>query len=428
MKKIENTQFEETYYEETLSNGLSVIVWHKPEFTSSTAVFGTPFGALDYQQVDLEGKSYEYPAGSAHFLEHKLFESAQGDVMDQFSNLGANVNAFTSYNETVYYFSSTSDDLITPLNLLMDFVQDLSISEESVEKEKGIIVQELKMYQQMPDSRLIFETFKSLYHEHPLKLDIGGNEESVMATTLDALSKCHAINYHPSKMNLIVVSGKDPEKLMQAIRDNQAKKTFPAPILVNRKEVDEPITVCRPEFSVEMEVSNEKVSVGIKLNQCFTTAKERIQAEWALRFVLEAHFSSLNPHYQSWLDQKIINDYFSFDVDVSKDYSLIMFFNETDQSAEFKTFILSELESIKNHFIDFETCNQLKRRYFGQALNMFNGTEEIAVTFLRHLYVGANYFDTLNMIESLTQDKMKEVFNSLDLSNVAVCKIVGKQS
>lgn len=137
MKKIVNAQFDETWYTHTLDNGLNLIFWHKPDFVSAAVVFATPYGALDYRQIDKEGNHLDFPSGIAHFLEHKLFESDEGDVMDDFSRMGANVNAFTSYNETCYYFTTSHGDLKEPLNLLIDFVQDLRITEESVEKEKA---------------------------------------------------------------------------------------------------------------------------------------------------------------------------------------------------------------------------------------------------------------------------------------------------
>ena len=219
MRKHYNERYDETYFEETLDNGLQVVIWHKPNFQNSQFLFATPYGALDFKQKDENGNIVEFPSGIAHFLEHKMFESKQGDVMELFSQLGANVNAFTSYNETVYYFSTTNKDVEQELNLLLDFVQSLEITEASVEKEKGIIIQELNMYLQMPDSRLLFESFKSMYHKHPLNNDIGGSQETVSMTSLEDLMQCHALNYHPSRMVLIAVTAIDPALLIEMIKD-----------------------------------------------------------------------------------------------------------------------------------------------------------------------------------------------------------------
>lgn len=193
MKTIRNERYQESYDVETLDNGLRVVIWHKPGYARSLFMMATPLGAMDICQVDEHGTQCVYPAGIAHFLEHKMFEKKDRDVMDDFSRMGASVNAFTSYGETAYYFS-TSEDVREPLNLLLDFVQDLDISDASVEKEKGIIVSELNMYLQMSDNRLLMETYKSLFHEHPLKYDIGGDEESVRSITRTQLEECYARN------------------------------------------------------------------------------------------------------------------------------------------------------------------------------------------------------------------------------------------
>ena len=225
MNKIYNTFFDETYYTDKLPNGLEVIIFHKPDFLTTACAFGTRYGALDINQR-FNNKDYHFSPGIAHFLEHKLFECEEKDIFASFSNLGCNVNAFTSYTETVYYFNTTNSDIKEPLNLLMDFVQDLSITKESVEKEKGIIIQELSMYLQNADNRLIDETYKSLYHEHPLKYDIGGDKYTVSGITKEELEECYSFNYHPSNMALVVVSPLDPSMIFNIIKDNQAKKNF----------------------------------------------------------------------------------------------------------------------------------------------------------------------------------------------------------
>ena len=142
MKKHYNELLDETYYEEELANGLKIIIFHKKDFHMTSCAFGTPYGAFDIKERS-QGKEYNFHPGIAHFLEHKLFESDHGDVMNDFFSMGASVNAFTSYRETVYYFNMTGDNIDIPLNLLLDFVQNLNITHESVEKEKGIINQEL---------------------------------------------------------------------------------------------------------------------------------------------------------------------------------------------------------------------------------------------------------------------------------------------
>lgn len=423
MKKIVNAQFDETWYTHTLDNGLNLIFWHKPDFVSTAVVFATPYGALDYRQIDKAGNHLDFPSGIAHFLEHKLFESDEGDVMEDFSRMGANVNAFTSYNETCYYFTTSHGDLKEPLNLLIDFVQDLRITDESVEKEKGIINQELKMYLQMPDSRLFFETFKALYHKHPLNRDIGGDEQSVNATTRQQLQDCYELNYHPSRMTLIVAGPQNPQTLLEWIEENQKPKSFAEAKDVGRYLEEEPEAVVSSHTVIPMDVAVRKVSVAYKFAPLTTSAKERVRREWAIRCLLESHFSSLNPDYQKWLDNEVINDYFGYEIDLGKDYAMMMFYNETEDATAFTQFVEEQLNALKTRAMDYQQLQLLKRRYFGEAMRTFNNMEDIAVAMIRNQFNGVSFFDTLEIIDQLDQKQVQDAFESLSFNQRSVVEI-----
>ena len=422
MKKTVETRFDETYYTEVLDNGLTLIIWHKPLFTATSCIFATPYGAFDHIQT-IGTEQINDPAGIAHFLEHKMFESNGGDVMNDFSEMGANVNAFTSYTETCYTFSTCQNEIEKPLNLLLDFVQELHITEESVEKEKGIIIQELAMYQQMPDSRLFTETFKALYAAHPLNEDIGGTFESVSSTTKQQLEECFKRNYHPSRMTLVVVSPHDPHDILTIVKNNQKNKKFSDPVSVTRSSFNEPECVVNQHSIIEMDVTNTKVSLAYKLKPIHKTDQERICDEWAIRCLLESHFSPLNPDYQSWLNEDIINDYFFYEVDFGKDYALIMFVNETEDAIAFKTFIEKELAELRNTTCSLKTLNQLKKRYAGQALRLYNSPDDIASAAIKGLFSNVDYFTLIRLIESINQNQITECFHSLDFSHSALIEI-----
>lgn len=407
MKQIVNEQYQEQYIEETLDNGLHVVLWHKPDYAKSLFLMATPLGAMDMEQEDEAGNVYQFPAGIAHFLEHKMFEMDDCDVMDRFSQLGANVNAFTSYSDTAYYFSTTSD-IEAPLNLLLDFVQELNIKEESVEKEKGIIIQELNMYQQMSDNRLLMETFSSLYQKHPLRYDIGGDDASVTATSLDQLETCYRINYHPSKMVLVGVSSEDPEKLMGIIKKNQASKDFTPIQKVNRLAFEEPTEVARPEYQFTMDVSVPKVSIAYKFKG-IADVEERSKVEWCIKIMLDAYFSSLHPAYQTWLDEEIINDYVGCDVDFGSDYGMIMFYGETKKKDAFIDIVAQTVEQIKKGEIDAAIVEQLKRRYFGQMVRSLNSFDDIAITYARAFFDHMDVFKSMDIVQDIKSDAIRDV-------------------
>ena len=420
MNKIQNEQFQEVRYEETLDNGLHVILWQKEDYQKSLFMMATPLSALDLTQISEDGTEYHFPAGIAHFLEHKMFEMKDGDVMEEFSKLGANVNAFTSYTETAYYFSTT-EDIEKPLNLLLDFVQSLEITKDSVEKEKGIIVQELHMYKQMSDSRLLMELYASIFKEHPLRFDIGGTDDSVLNTTLEELYACYNINYHPNSMVLVGVTSEDPKRVMNIIKENQANKQFKKPIEVTRKSILEPQEVNREEYSFTMDVSIPKVAIAYKLNG-IRDIIERIKMEWSLRLLLDAYFTNLNPEFQSWLDQGIFNDFVGCDIDYGEDYGILMFYAETEKKEQFYQIVEETMTKLKQGIMDDAMLERLKKRYIGQTIRYLNSFDDIAISTVRSYFEHSDFFDGIVELQKITKDDLK--LSVLPLKHASSCKVM----
>lgn len=418
MDKIYNQELDETYYKETLDNGLQVIIINKPDFLTTFAGFGAYYGALNIAQK-VDDKEYNFNPGVAHFLEHKLFENDEYKVFESFSQMGCSVNAFTSLNETVYHFTTSNRDIEKPLNLLLDFVQSFNITEESVEKEKDIIIQEVNMYKQDVDSRLMEETLKSLYIYSPIRNDIGGDNESIKRINKEELELCYKINYHPSNMILVVVSPIDPYKIIDIVRKNQASKGFKKaskPISNNRQE---PLQVNRKEYNFNMDINKAKHVYGIKLKPCFKDAKEFSFKEWCLYLYLKIYFSSSNPNYQEWLDKGIINDYFSFDVDFSKEFAYIIFSNESDDDN------LKELvdEELKKDLLTEEALTLCKRKLLGASFRVLNDIENFGIGYMRDYLNGYDFFDNIKIIESITLDDLKIAMADFDLANYSLIHV-----
>lgn len=426
MKHIENERYRESYDREILANGLEVILWHKEGYEKSLFMMVTPFGALDLIQKNGQGTMIHHPRGIAHFLEHKMFAMHGEDVMNRFSAMGANVNAFTSYQETAYY-ASTSGDPRKPLNLLLDFVQELDIDEASVEKEKGIIISELHMYQEMSDQRLLMETYASLYQKHPLRYDIGGDDESVAATTLAQLYQCYEWNYHPSRMVLVCVSGHDSKELLAIIRENQERKQFAPPLAIHSCTEREPKEVARTNYEFTMDVSHPKCCVAYKLAGV-EEPYERLRHEWSLRFLLDATFSSLNPHYQSWLDAGIINDYCGCDVDLGKDVGSLLFYSETKQQEKFIDLCAKCMEQMSKGEISDALLAQLKKRYYAQSIRAMNSFHDIAISFVRCRFIGVDYFKTLDQLYHLQANDLRLAASLLQDSSRAIVRLSPNRS
>lgn len=415
MIKNVSSQLKETQYIEVLDNGLTVVVVTKPGFRSNTAVLGTHYGAINLSQKVGE-QMINYNAGIAHFLEHKLFEHEQEDILSVFTNLGASANAFTSYNETVYYFSNI-DDISVPLNLLLDFVQLLSITDESVEKEKGIIIEEIKMYQQQPGFQLSMETLKSLYSIHPLNNDIAGTVESVTNITKDELELAYQTNYHPSQLVLSIVTHHPVEDVMSLVKANQASKQFVNLDKVENVLIDEPKSVNRPYYELEMNVKTPKISLAFKQDLKFNNYLEMLKARIAMRFLLEMTFTNLNPRYQQWLDDKVINDYFNFQNHYGLDFAYLQFVSEGNQLDAFVDFVTDELSNLK---INEKVLKQLSRRMLGEAILDLQDFESLAIDGMRSQFMDVNLFDVISLAHDITVEDLVLAKNSINLDEKAV--------
>lgn len=422
MNKHYNRKFDETYYTETLSNGMEVIIFHKADYLTTTACFGVKYGALQINQK-VRNKEYHFNPGIAHFIEHKLFESEEKDIMSKFSALGANVNAFTSYKETVYYFSTVNDDIAEPLNLLLDFVQDLSITKESVEKEKGIISQELAMYETQPNSQLLNETYRSMYHRYPLRNDIAGTEESINSFTKEELEECYGINYHPSNMALVVASPVDPKRIIKIIRDNQNKKTFASVDKIETIDCNEPLEVYKRKSQIKMDVYTDKHVYAFKIKPSFKDVKDAFLKEWCLRILLEAHFSSVNPEYQKWLDEGVINDYFGYDIDFDMNSAYIIFYIENDDPKALRKLVDNTLKKMN---LTEDLLNQIKRRYIGAAFDSFNDIESFALGYTRDYLGGLDFFESIRILKGISLEDVNYVYNNLDLSHFSYVSLKKK--
>ena len=422
MRKHFNKLFDETYYTEVLDNGLNVFIFHKPEFNTTVCAFGTPYGALKINEK-FKNKEYHFNPGIAHFLEHKLFETKGDDMMNAFSALGANVNAFTSYKETVYYFSKTGEEIKQPLNLLLDFVQELNITQESVEKEKGIIAQEVASYQQIPDQRLLNETYKCLYHNYPMKYDIGGDKKTIYAITKQELEECYSINYHPSNMILCISSPINPKKIIKIVKDNQKAKNFKKvnkPTLINPKE---PVEVVKKRYKFKMPISIGKHVLAYKIKPDFKDNNDAFKQEWATRILLDIYFSSLNPDYQNWLDKNIINDFFGSEVEFDLDAANILIFIENDDDS-----LLPKLveETLKKDLLNDDILEQIKHRYLGIMFDVFNDIESFNTGYLRDMLSGLDFFDAIDNLKNISLSDVENCKKYFDCPHTSYVSMIKK--
>lgn len=401
-------RFDETINKVTLENGLTIIMVHKPHFRNHVALLGTNFGAKHLRQI-VDKKEVTYHSGVAHFLEHKLFEKPEEDILSTFTNMGASANAFTSYNETVYFFSTTQE-LQEPLHTLINFVLDLDIRESGVEKEKGIIIEELKMYQEMPFFRLSMEAYQSMFHHHPLKYDIAGTKEDVLAITKEELELAYNTNYHPSQLVLSIVSPMEPSKILEIINQNERLKQVSTPVVVENPLINEPKEVARDYFEIDMKVNASKHVFAYKQNLSFESNLDMLKSNIMTQIILDLNFSKLNPDYQEWLNQGLINDLFVYQSDFGLDYGYIEFIAETNKEETLKHLIVDKMNHLE---IREDRLIQLKKRYLGEAIADFSDFESFAINNFRAHWLETDPFEMIDLLESITIDELNEFISRL---------------
>lgn len=411
-KKVEHLN--ETLYTETLPNGLKVFILPKPGFQKTYATFSTRYGSVD-NHFQVPGKEpVRVPDGIAHFLEHKMFEEPEGDVFARFASKGASANAFTSFDRTVYLFSATehlNDNLMT----LINFVQNPYFTDANVEKEKGIIGQEIKMYRDNPDWRVYFGLIEALYKVHPVHIDIAGTVESIAEISKETLYECYHTFYHPENMMVFVVGGVDPEQVMALVRSNQASKSFQPQGEIRRFFDPEPGEVRQKHRVAELPVSLPKCMIGFKEAPAGKQGREQLKLELATKVMLDCLFSPSSALYQELYDENLISDSFGSEFNLASDYAFSVLGGETRDPDELVHRIKEALEEAKQRGIPAEVFERSRRKKLGGFLRMMNSPESLANEFTKYAFRGIDLFESSQVYEELTlediQARLKEHFN-----------------
>ncbi|WP_282171601.1 EF-P 5-aminopentanol modification-associated protein YfmH [Cytobacillus firmus] len=429
MDKITFDQLQEELYYEKLENGLDVYILPKKGFNKTYATFTTKYGSIDNHFLPPGKEEYvKVPDGIAHFLEHKLFEKEDGDVFQQFSKQGASANAFTSFTRTAYLFSSTSNVEMN-LETLIDFVQDPYFTEKTVEKEKGIIGQEITMYDDNPDWRLYFGLIENMFKNHPVKIDIAGTIESISHITKDMLYECYETFYHPSNMLLFIVGPVDPDQIMTQVRDNQSKKDYKEMPEIKRQFEEEPSEAAKKKKVLEMNVQTSKCLVGIKSSTANQSGKEMLKNELSLNVLLDILFGKSSEQYSTLYSEGLIDDTFSFDYTQEQGFGFAMVggdTNDPDRLAETLQKML--LDAREKGTISQETLDRTKKKKIGAFLRAVNSPEYIANQFTRYAFNEMDLFDVVPTLESITlEDVENAAGNLISEERFTVCQVVPKK-
>ncbi len=409
MNKKHYNQINEVLYKEILPNGLTVYLLPKEGFHKTYGLFSTDYGSIDNHFGYANETMHTVPDGIAHFLEHKLFEKEDGDVFQKFGQHGASANAFTSFTKTSYLFSATNQ-IQKNLETLLDFVQMPYFTKETVEKEKGIIGQEIQMYDDDPNWQQFFGVIKNLYPKHPLHIDIAGTVESIAAITAEDLYLCYHTFYHPSNMTLFIVGNIDPEETMNWIRENQAEKTFSAAKEIKRQFPEETVQEIIPESIMRMPVTRPKGVLGIKGNmeKRPTEGRELLRYKQSLNLLFQLLLGNTSANYLRLYDQGIIDDTFGFEVSLDRSF----YFADFSGDAEYPEEMLQAIEEILLNYENDPEMNEknlelLKKKMLGKYFQSLNSLEFIANQFTQSLFGETTLFDLPDVIRSITLNDVR---------------------
>ncbi|MFV9509785.1 EF-P 5-aminopentanol modification-associated protein YfmH [Tepidibacillus sp. LV47] len=416
MKKIIFEQLDETLFTDRLDNGLQVYVLPKKGFQKTYATFTTRYGSID-REFKVNGQLIKVPDGIAHFLEHKMFEEEEGDIFHTFAIQGAQTNAFTSFDRTTYLFSST-ENIEKNLETLIDFVQRPYFTDENVEKEKGIIAQEIRMYDDNPDWRLYFGLLRALYHTHPIRIDIAGTVESIHQITKEQLYTCYETFYHPSNMVLFVVGGVDPHKIIEVVKTNQAKKKFKKAPDIERVHPEEPEAIHQPQNEIHLPVAMPKVLVGFKHKNLGLQGKEFIKKELEMQLLLELLLGNGSNFYHHLISQGLIDEDFGFEFQIEQNYAFSLIGGNTKDPDD----LVNQIQDVIFHTkgFDEQLFQRSKKKKMGDFLRKLNVPEFIANQFSRYLFNESNLFEILPVLEEITVEGINKTLEDFTEKNMAI--------
>lgn len=428
MSKHMYENISEVVYSETLDNGLKVHILPKKQMNKTYGLFTTDYGSIDQTFVPIgETKEITVPNGIAHFLEHKLFEKEDHDVFADFGKQGASTNAYTSFTKTAYLFSAT-DHIEKNVQTLIDFVQAPYFSDQSVEKEKGIIGQEIKMYDDQADWQSFMGTIKAMFKKHPVNIDIAGTIESIAEITKEDLYTCYNTFYHPTNMTLFIIGNIEPQKMMDFIQSNQAHKRFTKATEIRRSYPQEQAAVATKESKIMMPVTVPKCTVGIKNYGQEIDKNTYLKTDLIQNMLLDHYFSNGGPFYEQLYNDQLIDESFSLSTQLEKNFGYSLIGGNAEQPEAFANKIISLLQSTRTAHLTNEEFQTVKRKNIGQLLRGMNNLEYIANQYTHYDMLGIDFFKLIEEIASLELDDVNGFLqNWITEDNLAVCNIVAEK-
>ncbi|MCY0876717.1 MAG: pitrilysin family protein [Firmicutes bacterium] len=428
MREIRYDSVGETLYTEVLDNGLTLYVLQKPDFRQTYACFTTKYGSIDNDFV-VPGQSAvrHVPDGIAHFLEHKMFEEEHGDIFLDFAKNGAQTNAFTTFDSTTYLFSST-DKVLDSLSILIDFVQRPYFTDENVEKEKGIIAQEIRMYEDNPFWQVFKGLLQGMYGQHPLATDIAGTVESIYQITKEDLYDCHRTFYHPGNMVLFVIGPMEPDVILEHVVANQAAKGYqPQPPIV-RGFPPVPKHPSQALRESRLAVSQPRTMFGFKETAVPVTGQLRQRHEAAMEIALDALLGRGAQLYYALIDEDLADAGFGASYELTEYYGHTMMGGNSNHPEKLAERVKSALQDAAKNGLDPTDFERTKRKAIGRFLSLMDSPQGIANVYTQQMLRGIDVLTTLDFLRVMTVQDVNQALQSHVRNDQFAVSIVRPQS
>ena len=423
MKIIESSKIKEKEYIEKLDNGMTVIIIPKPNLDKKYIIWGTHFGSIDNRFIMPKTEEEVFiPDGVAHFLEHKMFEQPDGtNSLDTLMALGLEANAYTTNDHTAYLFECTNN-FYEGLDELMDYVQHPYFTEENVEKEKGIIGQEIKMYDDEPGWRLYMNAMDCIYKNNPIKIDIAGSVESISKITPDVLYKCYNTFYNPSNMIMAICGDFNPEELLEEIKRRLVKKEEQGEI--KRIYPEKEKTINKPYKEVEMEVSTPLFMIGYKDIEGMEDKKEIVKKHIAIEILLNMIIGKSSETYKELYESGELMSQPDLDYEFSDEYAHILISGQSKNPEKIKEKIDECVKLYKENGLEEEHFNRIRKKVYGDYVVEYNNVGDIARMFLADKMKGINSFDYIEEYNTVTKEYTEEVLKNVFKTENMVMSVV----
>lgn len=421
MQIIENSKVKEKLYIEKLENGLTIMFIPKKGIRKKYIIFGTHYGSNDSVfKISGENDVIEVPKGVAHFLEHKLFEQENGkNSLDVLSSLGVNANAYTTNNHTAYLYECV-DNFYEALDEFMNYVQNPYFTDENVKKEKGIIEQEIMMYEDYPEWRVYLNALEAMYFNHPIKLDITGTCETISKIDKEILYKCYNTFYIPSNMAIVVVGDFEPHEIIgeinkRIIMQNSNKE-------INRIFENEPEVIVKSYIEQKFEVSKPLFTIGIK--DMPPKKGSMVKKHIAIEIILNILFGSSSELYKELYDEGNIFSSPSLEYDYDSKYSHILISGKSLDPKKMYEKFKNKIQVFKNNGFPQDDFNRTKKMIYGEYVKEYDDVADIARMFLADYFKGVNSFDYLEEINSINIEYINQLFKDVFREEKMILSIV----